>query len=174
MVDFNDNHKAEQGVYFPEGIHKVKILDVTTDTNQNGKEYIEFIVGGENGEEGSAKMWFTSDKAITFTFNSIRNIFVHNALKGKEDAAREMVNKVKNSAELVELCKKALIGKEAWYQVEKSDYTYTTEAGELKHGYNKNIFGYEPKPKQSGVKNVDDAFGGGELINLSEIPDGIL
>jgi hypothetical protein len=170
MADFNDSHKAEQGQYFSEGTHKVTILGVEGGTNENGKEYIEFIVGGKDGEEGSARMWFTSDKAIAFTFNSIRNIFVHNASKGKEEAAKELVNKVTNSDELVGLCNKALIGKEAWYTVEISDYTYTNQAGELKHGYNRNITGYEPKPKQSGVKAVDETFGGGTVLTDEEVP----
>lgn len=170
MADFNDTHKAEQGEYFSEGIHKVTILGVEGGTNANGKEFIKFIVGGENGEEGEASMWFTSDKAIAYTFNSVRNIFVHNATKGKEEAAKELVNKVKNSEELVELCNKALIGKEAWYTVEKSDYTYTNQAGEQKHGYNKNITGYEPKPKQSGNTTVDSTFGGGEVLSNDEVP----
>lgn len=170
MADFNDTHKQEQGAYFPEGIHKVTILGIEGGTNENGKEYIDFIVGGANGEEGSAKMWFTSDKAIAFTFNSVRNIFVHNATKGKEEAAKELVNKVKNSEELVELCNKALIGKEAWYTVEMSDYTYTNQAGELKHGYNRNITGYEPKPKQSGNTAVDSTFGGGTVLSDEEVP----
>lgn len=173
MADFNDTHKAEQGEYFSEGIHKVTILGVEGGTNANGKEFIKFIVGGENGEEGEASMWFTSDKAIAYTFNSIRNIFVHNALKGKEEAAKEMVNAVKNSEELVALCNKVLIGKEAWYTVEQSDYTYSNSAGEQKQGYNRNITGYEPKPKQSGVKAVDDTFGGGTVLSDEEVPSDL-
>lgn len=173
MADFNDSHKVEQGAYFPEGIHKVHIVDVTGGKNDNGKEYIDFTVEGENGEEGSAKMWFTSDKAIAYTFNSVRNMFVHNALKGKEEASKEMVNKVSNSDELVALCNKVLMGKEAWYTVEKSDYTYTTPAGETKHGYNRNITGYEPKPKQSGNKAIDDIMGGGEVLSAEEVPSDL-
>lgn len=170
MADFNDEHKQEQGQYFGEGIHKVTIVAVDGGTNDNGKEYIEFTVEGENGEEGNARMWFTSDKAIRFTFNSIRNIFVHNALKGKEEAAREMVNKVKNSEELIDLCNKALIGKEAWYVVEKSDYTYTNAAGEEKQGYNRNLYGYEPKPKAKTA--VEETFPGAEEVaDGEEVPD---
>lgn len=167
-IDFTNEHKAEQGAYFPEGIHTVKILGVTGGANENGKEYIEFTVGGENGEEGTARMWFTTDKAINFTFNTIRTLFVHNALKGKEEAAKEMVNKVTNSEELIDVCNEALVGKEGFYVVEKSDYTYTNQAGELKHGYNRNLYGY--KPKQSGNKSVDDTFGGGVEIIDDEVP----
>lgn len=173
MADFNDTHKAEMGEYFSEGIHKVNIVDVTGGTNDNGKEYIEFTVEGENGEEGNARMWFTTDKAIAYTFNSIRNMFVHNALKGKEEQAKEMVNAVKNSDELVALCKKVLVGKEAWYTVEKSDYTYTNQAGEQKQGYNRNITGYEPKPKQSGNAGVDSTFGGGTVLSDEEVPSDL-
>lgn len=171
MADFNDDHKTEQGQYFSEGIHKVKIVGIDGGENENGKEYIEFIVEGENGEEGNARMWFTTDKAIKFTFSSIRNIFVHNALKGKEEAAKDMVNKVKNSDELIDLCNKALIGKEAWYVVEKSDYTYTNAAGEEKQGYNRNIFGYEPKPKAKTA--VQETFPDATEISEQEVPDGV-
>ena len=169
-VDFNAEHKEERGMYFPEGIHKVHIVDVGSGTNDNGKEYIEFTVEGENGEEGSARMWFTTDKAISFTFSSIRNMFVHNAKKDKEAEAREMVNAVANSTELVALCKKVLVGKEAWYVVEKSDYTYTNAAGEEKQGYNRNILGYEPKPK---VQTIDDILPGNTKLDDSEIPEGL-
>lgn len=173
MADFSKEHKEEQAEYFSEGIHKITILGVEGGTNDNGKEFIEFIVGGENSEEGSARMWFTTDKAISYTFNSVRNIFVHNATKGKEEAAKEMVNKTTNSEELVALCVKVLVGKEAWYTVEKSDYTYTNQAGELKHGYNKNITGYEPKPKQSGNKAVDSILGGGTVLSGDEVPSDL-
>lgn len=173
MADFTNDHKAEQGSYFPEGIHKITILGVTGGANDNDKEYIEFVVGDTNGTEGTARMWFTTDKAISYTFNSIRNIFVHNASKGKEEAAKDLVNKVTNSEELVELCNKALIGKEAWYTVERSDYTYTNQAGELKHGYNRNITGYEPKPSQSDIKIVDDTFGGGTVLSAEEVPSDL-
>lgn len=173
MADFNAEHKEEMTPFFPEGIHVVNIVDVEGGVNDNDKEYIKFTVEGSNGEEGSANMWFTTDKAIKFTFSTIRSLFTHNATKGKEEEAKKMINAVKNSEELVELCKKVLIGKEAWFQVEKSDYTYTNQAGEEKRGYNRNIFGYEPKPKQSGNKAIDDTFGGGKVMSDDEIPAGL-
>ena len=169
MADFSDDHKTEQGQFFSEGVHKVSIVDVTGGVNENEKEYIEFTVEGENGEEGNARMWFTTDKAIKFTFNTIRTIFVHNALEAKKDAAREMINGVKNSDELVALCKKVLVGKEAFYQVEKSDYVYTNQAGEQKHGYNRNLFGYEPKPKEKTA--LDTLTDGAINLNAEDIPD---
>jgi hypothetical protein len=169
MADFTDEHKAEQGQFFGEGIHKVSIVDVTGGVNDNEKEFIEFTVEGENGEEGNARMWFTTDKAIKFTFNTIRAIFVHNALEAKKDAAREMINGVKNSEEMVALCKKVLIGKEAFYQVEKSDYVYTNQAGEQKTGYNRNLYGYEPKPKEKTA--LDTLTEGAIDLNAEDIPD---
>jgi hypothetical protein len=170
MADFTDEHKVEQGNFIGEGIHKVSIVDVTGGVNDNEKEFIEFTVEDADGGEGNARMWFTTDKAIKFTFNTVRAIFVHNALEGKDEAAREMVNKVKNSEELVALCKKVLIGKEAFYQVEKSDYTYTNQAGESKQGYNRNLFGYEPKPKpKTAVEQILEK--GGEVLDLNEVPD---
>lgn len=176
MADFNDEHKAERGKYFEEGVHKVEIIGVEGGTNDNGKEYIEFKVGGADGEEGTARMWFTTDKAIGFTFDTIRTIFVHNAKEGKKEEAREMVNKVKNSDELVKLCATALNGKEAWYVVERSDYTYTNAAGEQKQGYNRNLYGYEPKPRQPKVPTAEELMqglkdDGAEPFSSEDIPD---
>lgn len=170
MANFTDEHKEETGKFFGEGVHKVKIMAVSSGTNDNGKEFIEFAVVGDNQEEGTARMWFSSDKAIRFSFNTVRSIFVHNALEGKKDAARDMVNKVKNTEELVDLCNKALIGKEAWYVVERSDYTYTNAAGEVKQGYNRNIYGYEPDSKPKAAAPESPLAGGTELDD-SEVPD---
>lgn len=161
MATFNAEHKEEMGKYFNEGIHKVKIMLVEGGTNDNDKEYIEFTVAGDNGEEGQARVWFTTDKAIKFSFNTIRNIFVHNASKGKEDAAREMVNKVGDTKELVELCNKVLIGQEAWFVVEDSGRTYTDATGAERVSYDRNIYGYEPRPK---VKSQDE-------INVGKVFD---
>ena len=171
MADFTDEHKTESGNFFPEGIHKVAIVAVTGGVNENEKEFIEFTVEGTNGEEGNARMWFTTDKAIKFTFNTIRGIFVHNALEAKKDEAREMVNKVKNSEELVALCAKVLIGKEAFYQVEQSDYTYTNAAGEMKQGYNRNLYGYEPTPRKKTA--LEELTTGSTTLDESEVPDGL-
>lgn len=173
MVIFNEEHKVEQDKYFSIGIHKVSIVEVVGGINDNDKEYIEFAVEGDDHEIGLAKTWFTTDKAIKYGFNTIRAIFVHNAQENKKEAAKEMVEKAANTDELVALCNKVLIGKEAWYTVEKSDYTYVSASGEEKHGYNRNITGYEPKPKPSGDAKVDETFGGGTVLNDSEVPNDL-
>lgn len=165
MVDFNTEHKEEMGAYFSEGIHEVVITAVSEGVNDNGKPYIEFAIEGKNGEQGNARLWFSSDKAIRYSFNNIRNIFVHNATK--KDAARDMVNKVTTSTELVALCNKALIGKEAFYRVEKSDYRYTNAAGEEKQGYNRDLLGYKPEPKKDEPKA--DLLDG--ATSVEEVPD---
>lgn len=169
MADFNADHKVEQGKFFSEGVHTVKITGVDIGTNDNDKEYIEFTVEGQDGETGNARMWFTTDNAIKFTFNTIRSIFVHNAQKGKEQEARDMVNKVKNSDELATLCDKVLIGKEAFYVVERSDYTYTNAAGEKKQGYNRNLFGWKPEPKKTTVEDLMSA--NEKPMTGDEVPD---
>lgn len=171
MVDFNDEHKEDSGAFIGDGIHKVTILGVTGGETAEGKEFIEFTVKDESGAEGNARMWFTTDKAIKYTFSVIRSLFAHNALADKKEAAKEMVNKTKNSDELVELCNKVLTGKEVWYEVEKSDRTYTNAAGELKYSYNRNLYGYEPKPKEKTA--LDDLIAGGQPVDSSEVPDGL-
>lgn len=148
MVKFNEDHKKEmtQGDFIPEGVHKVKILLVEAGKTDAGKDYVEFTVNDDDGREGKARMWFTTDAAINYTFNMIRTIFVHNAPEGKKDAIREQIDKIDDSDVLIEACQQ-LIGKEAWFTVYKSDRTYQDAEGNTKHSYDKNIYGYEPKPK---------------------------
>lgn len=162
MVKFSEDHKKDsRGDFIPEGIHKVKIAAIVFDSMPDGREYVEFTVEDEEGRAGTARMWFTTDAAINYTFNIIRGIFVHNAPEGKKDAIREQIDKLEDDAALEKACK-VLIGKEAWYLVEKSDRTYTADDGTTKHSYNRNIYGYEPSPRKqpAEVENVkidDDA-----------------
>lgn len=165
-VDFTDEHKTESK-YFGVGKHKVKIMLVSSGVNTNDKEFIEFTVVGEDGEEGSAKMYFSTDKAIGYTFRTVRDIFVHNAQEANKDKVRAMVDAVKNSDELVDLCQK-LIGKEAWYLVEKTNDTYQAPDGTTKFRYNRNIFGYEPKEKPAPATPVSGTFDGAEEVHLND------
>lgn len=161
MVKFNDAHKAESGQYFEMGVHKVKIATVEfgkTD-DKEPREYVEFTVvddlDSENPIEAKARLWFTTDKAIKYTFGIIRGIFTHNAPEDKKQAIREKVDAVKDTDELDKLCQ-LLIGKEAWLEVSEDDTrTYTNEAGETKPSINRNITGYAPTPKKISAPAVE-------------------
>lgn len=160
MVKFSDKHKEDsRGDFIPEGTHLVKIMLVEGGKTTDGKEYIEFTVVDDQEREGRARMWFTTDAAINYTFNIVRGIFVHNAPEGKKDEMRAKIDAIADSDKLVEACQ-ALIGKEAWYQNTKSDRTYHDAEGNEKHSYDRNIYGYEPAPKKvsgnpEGVEDVD-------------------
>lgn len=165
MATFNDSHKEEMsGNYFDQGVHKIKIGAVIFDTTDDGKEFAEFTVVGTDSDKdervGTARVWFTTDAAIHYSFNMIRSIFVHNAPKDKKDKARAAIDGLKDTEELEQACQH-LVGKEAWYSVyENPERTYTDQDGKLRNSFDRNIYGYEPKPRTvsgnpEGVEDVD-------------------
>lgn len=152
-IKFNDDHKVEKGGnYFDEGVHLVKITDVKADKNANGKDFFEFAVS-DGTREAKVKLWFSSDAAINFSFNTIRAIFVHNSPTDQKDKMRATIDGIEDSDKLLEACKK-LKGKECWLEVVQ-DGEYTDEqTGEVKKSYNRNIRGYEPTPKAVTTDNA--------------------
>lgn len=177
MVKFNDEHKEEsQGNYFGQGVHKVQIMLVEFGKTDDGKEFGEFtVVDPENDDrQDRVRLWFTTDKAVKFSFSTLRNIFVHNAPEDKKDAVREKFNALKDTEELEVACQKTLIGKECWYTVyEDPERTYTNDKGELKHSFNRNIYGYEPKPREittSADKVEDVPMDGGKSVKSEGDP----
>lgn len=148
MAKFTADHKKDRSSnYFDEGIHKVKIAGVEFDELDDGREFAEFTVVDEDDREGTARLWFSSDAAINYSFNIIRGIFVHNAPENKKDAVRESFDKIEDTEQLEKSINELLIGGECWYQVSKSDRTYESN-GQIKHSYDRNIYGYEPAPKK--------------------------
>lgn len=155
MVKFNDKHKEEMsGQYLGKGVHKVKIMMVEFGETEKGQEYVEFTVANKDGAEGTARMWFTTDKATQWTFNVIRTIFVHNTAEDKRDAMRKKIDTTKDTKELEEICQK-LIGKDCWYKVEEDpDRTYTATDGNVRPSLNKNVYGFEPTMQQETPASV--------------------
>lgn len=153
MADFTDEHKKDMNSnFFEEGVHKVKITRIEFGETDSGKEYAEFGVKDEQGREDNARVWFTTDKAMNFSFNIIRGIFVHNAPAGKKDEIRTSIDNLKDTTELEKACK-VLMGKEAWFSVYKDpSRTYQNDKGETKNSFNKNIYGYEPSPRKMSVE----------------------
>jgi len=167
MADFNDDTKKPIGRYFTEGVHKVTIQLVEADKTQDGKEFFEFSLLGEEGEEGTARVYWT-EKASPYSFNTVRDIFVHNTPEAKKQAIRDKVDATSNTDELLKLCATNLIDKECWFKVEKTGTQYTNANGELKDSYNKNIYGYEVKMKKTTEQILEDISG--DPVDLSEIP----
>lgn len=150
MAKFTDEHKEElKNNYFEEGVHKVKIQAVTLGKTSapDFKEYMQFDVVGEEGQEDQARIWFTTDKAINYSFNIVRGIFVHNAPESKKESARKAVDAITDTQEL-EKAAQSLLGKEAWFSVYKNpNRLYTAKDGTQKPSIDRNITGYEPKAR---------------------------
>lgn len=134
--------------YFDIGTHKVVIGLINSGTTDNGKEYLEFTVfdSEDNDRIGTARLWFSSDKAAKYSISIISGIFVHNTAEEKRDALKDALKKLTDTDALLEIAQKKLIGKEAFYVVEEDPVrTYTNKDGETMPSINRNIYGYEMK-----------------------------
>ena len=161
--------------WFGFGVHKVAIVlielgNTNPDEPEKGKEFVEFTVAGENGEEDTARMWFTSDKAANFSFNVCRQIYVHNAPEAAKDAARDTMDAVKDTTELVEKMTEKLIGKECWFtKYPDPTRTYLDSNNNTRQSINKNVYGYEPKLREDlmpkdGSNGTSDPLAGAEKV----------
>lgn len=165
MVKFSDDDKKVNefsgGKYFEQGVHQVRISTVQLGTTDSGKEFLEFGVVGmtdDDEREDSVRFWFSSPGAINFSFNRIREIFVHNADEDKKDATRTKFDAIADTEKLESACVKVLTGKEAWLSVyENKDRPYQNANGDTKYSFDKNLTGYEPKPKVSQEEAVAKA-----------------
>lgn len=149
-MKFNADHKKEinSNGYFKEGVHRVKIADIGSGKTDKGTDYIEFFLLGENGEEDAARIWFT-DKSAVYSFNNIRNIFVHNAPEDKKDHTRNAIDALEDTESLAKACE-MLKGKECWFSVYKNaDRPYMAKDGSMKPSFDKNIYGYAPTEKDT-------------------------
>lgn len=160
MVKFSDDDKKVNefsgNKFFEEGVHPVKISTITLDTTKDGKEFMAFGVvdsmDGDNEHEDEVRFWFSSPGAINFSFNRIREIFVHNAPDAKKDETRTKFDAITDTEKLEAAAQKVLIGKDAWLKVEQNpNRTYQNSAGETKNSFDKNLTGYEPKLKSTSA-----------------------
>lgn len=173
---------APNGNWFGFGVHKVNIGMIELSPADAEKEYIEITVVGDDEEEDTARVWFTSEKAANYSFNVLRGIYVHNAPEAAKDAARETMDAVQDTTEFVAKLNEKLIGGECWFtKYLDPTRTYIAADGTTKQSVNKNIYGYEPKlrpallPKEaptSGNTTVDAAFPGAQKAS-NDIAAGI-
>lgn len=170
-MKLNDDNKAvkefNENNWLGFGRHKVQIVAVGLGQTEAGKEYVEIEVVGEKGEEDTARVWFTSDKAANYSFNVLRQIYVHNAPEEKKEAARDTMDACKSTEELVDKLQEKLLGGECWFtKYPDPTRTYQAADGSVKQSINKNVYGYEPKerpdllPKEDGGTAVDKTFPG--------------
>lgn len=160
-MKFTDDNKQvkEMGDYngFSFGVHKVTIGQIELGETDSGKEYVEVTVMGENGEEDTARVWFTTDKAANYSFNILRQIYVHNAPEKDKDAARDTMDAVKDTEELVAKLNEKLVGGECWFtKYYDPQRSYLDASGNTRRSVNKNIYGYEPKPRPELMQDSEN------------------
>ena len=171
MAKFNEDDKKEiqQGGagFYEEGVYTVQIVEVTGGVTDKGSEFFEFEVVGGNGEEGKVRTYFT-DAAKPYSFNTIRNIFVHNTVEKNKDKIREMVDACEDTDALLKLCE-GLRGKDAWLLVQYTGDTYTNPtSGKSYKNVNRNLYGYEPKftpTPETASSKVAEQTGGEEITS---------
>lgn len=187
MVKFTDENKEVKEFkdnYFSYGVHKVKIAFLEADQTDDGKEFIEVTVMDPEDEEltDTARVWFTTDKAINYSFNVLRGIYTHNAPEDKKAEAGATFDAVTDLKELEKIMQK-VVGGECWFtKYQDPTRTYPAADGSIRKSVNKNVMGYEPKlredllPKEEGSDqitkdNVNGIFGGAEpFTEKDQIP----
>lgn len=171
--------------YFDYGVHKVLLGEFENGGTGDGeKEYIEItVMDPEDGEiTDTARVWFTTDKAANYSFNVLRQIYVHNTPEAKKDQARDEFDKLLNTDEIVALMNEKLIGKEAWFSKYPSPTrTYVDKDGNTRKSIDKNVAGYPLKEKPEllpqslrGDDTVVDDLGGEEATGdaAANVPKG--
>lgn len=179
MANFNEDDKKEiaQGAsgFYEEGVYPIQIVDVTGGVTDKGSEFFEFEVVGKDGEEGKVRTYFT-DAAKPYSFNTIRSIFVHNAVnESAKEKTRAKIDSVENTDELLKLCE-ALRGKDAWLLVQYTGETYTNpSSGKSYKNVNRNIYGYEPKftptPQESQATTSNSAPADNQEITKDNVDE---
>lgn len=179
-MKFTDETKEEKtNKYFDYGVHRVLLGQFELGGEGEGeKEYIEItVMHPDDGDiTDTARVWFTTDKAANYSFNVLRQIYVHNAPKNAKDKARETFDAIPDTAKAVELLNEKLIGKEAWFSKYPSPTrTYTAQDGTIKKSVDKNVYGYEPKarPELLPENQSDSPLEGAEDVTGTEAAENI-
>ena len=154
-VQLTDEDLATRGdrTYFAEGEHEVLIEKAERGTTDAGKEYVEFSVLGHADERDTARLWFTTDASAKYAMSIMAGIAVHNKQTEAEKASVRTAWKSITDTDKIDAKYLANFkDKDAFFTVHQSERTYTTPSGETRHSYDKNIYGYMPKPKATTVQ----------------------
>lgn len=160
--DFNDESKAvkEFGDYLGFGVHKVKLMLATAGETDAGKPFIEVDFVTDDGLEDKARVWFVSDANANISFNTLRQMLVHNTEEAHKDKARDAVDAVKDIDELATLLNEKMMGGEFWVtKYYDPSRTYQNQSGATKRSINTNMYGYEPKPRPDLMPKPADENG---------------
>lgn len=165
-MELNASHKEEVSAYLPFGVTKVQIVGFSEGKTDSGKEYVEVAFVTAEGIEDRARVWFSTDAAARYSFNTLRTIFLHSCPEDEKEKATKAIDAVPTTEKLVELIAPRLAGKEMWV-TKYVDPTRTYEKnGQTFKSVNVNVYGHEPKlneelmPKPQARQSVAQAVGG--------------
>ena len=167
--DFSDRN------FFEFGIHEVTIEGAVLESLDDGREYIEIGVRGDNGESDTVRLFLSTEKAIKFHLRTLQAICVHNAKSeaDKDKVRNAFIGKIDDKKIRTILDK--MEGYRAWFQVEQDPArTYTNASGEERPSLDKNIYGYQPRPRQkTREEQVQELMGASDKpveVNDDEVP----
>lgn len=156
--------------YFDEGVHEVVIAKAERGTTDNDKDYVELTVQGQNEEEGTARLWFTTEAAGNYALSILAGIAVHNKeSETDKQKVRDAFKKIDDTDLVDDAFLKKFVEMEAFYMVQMSDRTYVNNQGETKNSYDRNIYGYSPTMKTRVVEPTKNAVNS-DPVDLSDIP----
>lgn len=162
-----DLKERTQSKYFAEGLHEVLIVSAERGTTDAGKDYVEFTVLGHDDEEGTARLWFSTEAGSKYALSIMSGIAVHNK---QTDAEKEGVRTAFKAIDDTDKVDAKFLAKfkdmDAFYLVQQSDRTYTNAQGETKHSYDHNIAGYPMQPKKTTVESLL----GGTPVSTDDVP----
>jgi len=169
-VNLTDEDLSKRGNsnYFSEGVHEVLIQKAERGTTDAGKDYVEFTVIGHADEEGTARLWFSTEAGSKYALSIMAGVAVHNKQTEEEKAGVRTAFKAIDDTDKVDTKFLAKFKEmDAFYMVQQSDRTYTNAQGETKNSYDRNIYGYEPKMK---AMTADQLISSGTPVSTDDVP----
>lgn len=164
-----DMKSRKSNNYFEEGVHEVIITKAERGETTGGKEYVEFTLLGQEDQEGTARLWFTTEKSAKYALGVLAGIAVHNKeSEDEKEKVREAFKKITDTDQVDDKFLARFKNMDAWYSVYKSDRTYTAQDGSTRNSYDKNIHSYQPKPKAQDL--LTEFKTTGEVVSTDEIP----
>lgn len=173
-VSLTDEDLAERGNnnYFEEGEHEVLITKAERGTTDSGKDYVEFTVLGHDDESDTARLWFTTDASAKYALSILAGIASHNKHSDiDKKKVRDAFKAITDTDEVDDKFLARYKEMDAFFTVYKSDRTYLGNDGTTKHSFDKNIYGYMPKPKKQTAEDlISDFKATGDEISTDDIP----
>ena len=172
-VNLTDEDLATRGQsnYFSEGEYEVLIQKAERGTTTAGKDYVEFSVLGHEDQTDTARLWFTTDASAKYSLSILAGIAIHNKQTEADKASvRTAFKKITDTDQVDDKFLAKFNDMDAFFQVHKSRIrTYIGIDGTEKPSYDKNIYGYMPKPKQLTAEQLVADMKSGEPFT-DEVP----